>query len=123
MLDTIYKDTKNWQGMTKRQDPITKSMIIWLVKSVTGKDPDCFTNTIIDFLIMGIQTGWRGIEWAQPKDPTKHGFYEYEKSSSPFENRVYALCIENIRFKYANGRIVKDPMTVADANVARTLVC
>ena len=27
-LETIYKDTKNWQGMTKRQDPITKLMII-----------------------------------------------------------------------------------------------
>ena len=108
--------------MTKCQAPITKSMIIWLIKSVTGKDHDCFTNAIIDFLIMGIQTGWRGVEWAQPKDPTKHGFYEYDKPSSPFENRVYALCIEDIRFKYANGKIVKDSMTVADADVARTLV-
>ena len=48
--------------MAKRQDPITKSMISWLNNSVTGKDPDCFTHTIIDFLIMGIQTGWRGVE-------------------------------------------------------------
>ena len=27
--------------MTKRQDPITKSMIIWLINSVLGKDHDC----------------------------------------------------------------------------------
>ena len=27
-LEHIYKDTKYWQGMTKRQDPITKSMIV-----------------------------------------------------------------------------------------------
>ena len=108
--------------MTKRQDPIIKSMIIWLIKCVTGKDPACFTNAIIDFLIMGIQTGWRGIEWAQPIDPTKHGFNEYDKPSSPFENRVYALRVEDIRFKYATIRIIKDPMTVADANVACTLV-
>ena len=46
----------------------------------------------------------------------------YDKPTSPFKNRVYALCIEDIKFKYANGRIVKDPMTVADANVARTLI-
>ena len=122
MLDIIYKDTKNWQGMTKRQDWITKSMIIWLINCVTGKDPDCFTNDIINFLTMGIQTGWRGVEWVQPKDPTKHGFYEYDKPSSPFENQVYALCIEDIRFKYANDRIIKDPMPVADAIVARTAV-
>ena len=97
-------------------------MIIWLIKCVTGKDPDCFTQAIINFLIMGIQTGWQGVEWAQPKDPTKHGFHEYDKPSSPFENRIYALCIKDIRFKYANGRIVTDPMIVADANVARTVI-
>ena len=122
LLETIYKDTKNWQGMSKRQDPITKSMIVWLIKSVAGKDPDCFTSALCNFLIMGIQTGWRGVEWAQPKDPSRHGFYEYDKPSSPFENRVYALCIEDIKFKYANGRIVKDPMTVADEDVARTVI-
>ena len=31
--------------MTKRQDPITKLMIIWLIKSVAGKDRDYFTST------------------------------------------------------------------------------
>ena len=48
--------------MAKRQDPINKSMIIWLINSVKGKDPDYFTHTIIDFFIMGIQTGWQGVE-------------------------------------------------------------
>ena len=60
MIDIIYKNTKHWQGMTKRQDAITKSMIIWLINSVLGKDPDCLAHAIINFLIMGIQTGWRG---------------------------------------------------------------
>ena len=119
-LEHIYKDTKSWQGLTKRQDPLTKSMIVWLSDSAKGKDPDCFTNALVDFLIMGTQTGWRGVEWAQPKDPRKHGFYEYDKPTSPFTNRVYALCIEDLKFKHADGRIVQDPMTVADADVART---
>ena len=122
MIDIIYNDKKHWQGMTKRQDPITKSMIIWLINSVLGKDPDCKTHAIIDFLIMGIQTGWRGVEWAQPQDPTKHGFYEYYKASSQFNNRIYALCIKDITFKYANGRIVKDPMSVPDDDVVRTVI-
>ena len=119
-LEHIYKDTKHWQGMTKRQDSITKSMIVWLIKSAVGKDPDCLTSALGDFLIMGTQTGWRGVEWAQPKDPEKYGFYMYDKPTSPFKNRVYALCIEDMQFKHADGRIVTDPMTVADADVART---
>ena len=102
--------------MIKRQDPTTKSMIIWLIKSAVRKDLD---SALCDFLIMGIQTGWREVKWAQPKEPT---FYEYDKPTSPFENRVYALCIEDKKFKYANGRIIKDPMTVADTNDARTLI-
>ena len=45
----------------------------------------------------------------------------YDKPTSTFKNQVYALCIEDMKFKYANGRVVTDPMTVADANVAHTL--
>ena len=88
MINIIYEDMKNWQGMAKRQDPITKSMITWLINSVIGKDPDCLTHVIVNFLIMEIQTGWRGVEWAQPKDPTKHGFYKYDKASSKFDNQI-----------------------------------
>ena len=43
--------------MTKRQDPLTKSMIVWLTNSAAGKDPDCFTGALVDFLIMGTQRG------------------------------------------------------------------
>ena len=106
--------------MTKRQDPITKSMIVWLIKSAAGKDPDCLTSALGDFLIMGTQTGWRGVEWAQPKDPEKYGFYMYDKPTSPFENQVYALCIKDMQFEHADGRIVTDPMTVVNADVACT---
>ena len=44
----------------------------------------------------------------------------YDKPISPFKNRVYALCIDNMQFKYADGRIVTDPMMVANDDVART---
>ena len=109
--------------MPKRQDSITKLMVNWLINSVQGKDPHCFTHTVIDFFIMGIQTGWQGVEWAQPKRPIKHGFFFYNKTCSTFENRIYALCIKNITFKYASNRIVTNPLTVADANVTRTVIC
>ena len=97
--------------MTKRQDPIIKSMIIWLINSMKGKDTHCFTHAIINFLIMGIQTDWRGIKWAQPKWPIKHGFYEFNKASSQFNNQFYALCIKNFMSNYASGRIVTNHMS------------
>ena len=36
MLETIYKDTKNWQGMSEHQDPITKLMSQIIVDLVVG---------------------------------------------------------------------------------------
>ena len=120
MIDMIYKDTKDWQGMTKRQDPITKSMIIYLINFMRRKDPHCFTNFIIDFFIMGIQTGWRGVEWAQPKCPLINGFHKYDNPFSKFVNQIYTLYIKDFMFKYASGRIVTNPMTVADSDVACT---
>ena len=109
--------------MAKRQNPINKSIINCFINSVQVKDLHCFTHAIINFLIMGIQTGWRGVEWAQPKCPMKHGFYEHKKASIKFDNQIYALCIEDITFKYASGRIVTNSLTVVDANVAYSLIC
>ena len=118
MFKVIYDDTKHWQGIPNRQDPVSKSMITYLMDSMVGKDPHCLVNALIDFLIMGTQTGWRGVEWAQPVDPTINGFFLYDKKSSRFENMIYACCIEDFVFKRANGTTVPDPTKALPATVA-----
>lgn len=123
MIDIIYKDTKDWQRMTKRQDLITKSMIIYLINSTRGKGLHCFTNVIIDFLIMEIQTKWRGVEWAQPKCPFINGFYKYSKLSSKCIDQIYTLCIEDLTFKYTSSRIITNPVKVANSKVVWCCVC
>ena len=52
ILIVIYNDSKLWQGTPNHQDPISKSMIIYLIDLMVGKDPHYITNAIIDFLIM-----------------------------------------------------------------------
>ena len=75
-IEVIYEDTKQWQGIPNRQDPISKSMIDFLRDKVADKDLHCLTNAIVDVAIMGVQTGWRVIEWSQPTRPKKaKGFY------------------------------------------------
>ena len=90
MLKVKYNKTKYWQGIPNRQDPISKSMIKYLMDLMVGKDPHCLVNALIDFLIMGTQTGWRGVEWAQPVDSVMNGFFLYDKKSSSLENMIYA---------------------------------
>ena len=36
LIDEIYTKTKQWQGQTNRQDPITKDMIAWLRQHGVG---------------------------------------------------------------------------------------
>ena len=52
MLNTMYDHTQHWQGISNCQDPISKSMIKYRGTNLTS----------INFLIMGLQTGWRSVK-------------------------------------------------------------
>ena len=39
MLNTIYDDTKHWQGIPYRQDPMSKSMVKYLRANLLGDYP------------------------------------------------------------------------------------
>ena len=123
MLDNIYADTKAWEGMANRQDPVTKSMINYLRTLVVGKNPHCLTCALIDFAVLAVQTAWRGIEWVQPKNPRIKGkvkleFYEYDNATSKFDNTIYACCVEDFTLKRKCGRVIQDPLSVPISEIA-----
>lgn len=57
MFDTIYADTKYWQGIANCQDSVTKSMINYLQTLIVGKKSHSLTCAIIDFAVLACQTG------------------------------------------------------------------
>ena len=65
MLD----DLKKWTGMPRRQEPLTKEMIIHLAKqqAEARADGNSHDSAIIDWYVVGLHTGYRGIEWLQEK--------------------------------------------------------
>ena len=50
--------------------------------------------------------------------PSTVRFYLYDKPSRKYANRIYACCIKDFVFKYANGKIVTDLATVEANTVA-----
>ena len=60
MFDNIYADTKAWEGITNRQDPVTKSMITYLRTLVVRKNPHCLTCAVIDFAVWHPKPDGRG---------------------------------------------------------------
>ena len=77
LFASIYQETKRWQGIPHRQDPVTKEMIAWLQRHGINKDRYCYVNALVDWVVLGLHTGYRGAEWCQQVDPTKHSYYEY----------------------------------------------
>ena len=121
MFRNIYADTKAWQGIPNRKNPVTKSMIDYL-RSTTS-NPYSLTNALIDFSVCACQTGWRGIKWLQPVNLQRSGelkFYKYDAASSKFENMIYACCREDFRFKHQCGKRIKDPFLVP---INEVMVC
>ena len=94
----IYKDTKEWQGIPNRQDPLSFLMIEYLQQEAAAKHQDCMEDAIVNWTTLGASTGFRGKEWCQPKNPDDHGFELYDKPSAKFDNRIYALCEEDMKF-------------------------
>ena len=86
LIEAIYKDTKEWQGIPNRQDPITHSMVEYLREEAYDKHTHCHDDATADWCTIGESTGYRGKEWCQTRDPTKHGFTLYDKPSSKFTN-------------------------------------
>ena len=99
LIDIIFKDTKEWQGMPNRQDPITHAMIESLRKGAIGMHKHCHNSAIADWCTLGESTGYRGKEWCQTKDPIKNGYTLYDKPSAKFKNRIYACCDTDFQFK------------------------
>ena len=62
LIDRIYQDTKNWQGMPNRQDPTTKAMRDYLRKISKDKHPDSHNNAIINWSTIAAANGYRGKE-------------------------------------------------------------
>lgn len=121
MKEFIYMGTKHWQGIPNCQDPISKSMIDFLLNGIIGMDLHCLINAITDFAIMGVQTSWRAIERSQPMCPKKaKGIYLYDKPTSKFKNKSYTCYIKDFTFKFNRGTFVTN---ILDTPIRKIKTC
>ena len=62
LIDTIFKDTKEWQSMPNRQDPITHAMIESLREDAVGMYKHYHNSATADWCTLGESTGYIGKE-------------------------------------------------------------
>ena len=67
-IEAIIKESKRWEEMPNRKEPLTEEMILYIIKKSKEEDNDNgIYHAMADWLIMGIQTGCRKSEWSQDK--------------------------------------------------------
>jgi hypothetical protein len=70
-------------------------MIRHLKMIAKNKHVDLLKASIADWLVCGLHTGHHSVEWAQAKDPDKHGFYW---ANDP-KKQIYAIGEAGVQFQ------------------------
>jgi hypothetical protein len=106
LIDASLHKLKRWETVPNQRHPLTIPMIRWLKQKAEPTNNDSPEKAMVDWLIVGIHTGYRSVEWSQEKDPTKDGFYHTDNP----DQSIYAICEEDITFTDAQGHHCHDKL-------------
>ena len=69
-IKDIINELKRWESIPNRKEPVTKEMISYVInkgKEMENTNPDNIYMALGDWLVLGLQAGFRRKEWAQDK--------------------------------------------------------
>ena len=87
LITDLIHECKRWESMPNRREPVTKDMVNYLIDKGASKHSDNHVAATADWLILGLQAGFRKAEWAQDRTHVnKHGTFKrnIDGSSSAF---------------------------------------
>ena len=67
-IKDIINEVRRWESIPNRREPLTKSMITYIMNkgdSLAKHNPDNIYSALSDWLVIGLQAGFRKREWAQ----------------------------------------------------------
>ena len=84
-IKDIMHEAHRWESMPKRREPITKDMVSFIrTKGSSLSLQDNIYTVMSDWLTLGLQTGFRRIEWAQDKTYLQlHHHVQHNVDGSP----------------------------------------
>ena len=97
-IKDIINELKRWESIPKRREPVTKKMIEYIVnkgKSLNQENQHNIYTVLGDWLILGLQTGFRRKEWAQDRTHLKK-FNDIERN---IDNSPAAFILSDFEFR------------------------
>jgi hypothetical protein len=117
------KEVRRWQGIKNRQEAVTKTMVNLLRQWVKDHEWDSHDKALLDWLIVGLYTGYRAIEWLQEKSCTQESdFWIAEDVSGRRDNLIYAVTATDVRYVTRANQQIADPLEIAVSDIAATKV-
>jgi len=93
-ITSITDEVRRWEKIANRREPVTTRMITYGALKCDPLKPFCIDNVMYDWTVIGIYTGVRLTEWAQPKS----GFVKL-KTDEP-----KAFMWQDVEFRGVNNR-------------------
>ena len=118
-ISDVINEIKRWEVMPNRREPLTKPIIKYIIekgKTLASKSTDNMYSALSDWLILGLQSGFRRKEWAQDKNHLakyKDVQRNVDKSPSAFILTDFEFRgTNNTRINQLNNKEVKKATTV-----------
>jgi hypothetical protein len=116
-FEALLKKVRRWQGIKNRQEGLTKTMVAALRRKHAGDSWDSHNQSLVDWLVIGLHTGYRRCEWAQAQEVSgkRSDFQIIEELP---DRPIYAVLPTDIVFLDPRKRAISDPLAVPLAQIA-----
>ena len=97
-ISDVINEIKRWEVMPNRREPLTKPIIKYIIqkgKSLASKSADNIYLALSDWLILGLQSGFRRKEWAQDKNHLT----KYNDVQRNVDNTPSAFILDDFEFR------------------------
>jgi hypothetical protein len=120
LITSALTELEKWEGLPKRREPLTKSMIRNLLTRTADLRPNGLEKAMADWWIVGLHTGYRRSEWAQEKTPSTNE--DIERADDP-QRSIKAITQADINFVSIDNQKITQPLKVPISSIGGVKIC
>ena len=94
------RDYEKWEGMPKKQSPLTKKMILNLLERTKDHPIDSKERAFADWCILGLHVAYRRIEWCNEWNPSNMEDFHRAKD---IHKSIYQCLVEDFQLLGQDG--------------------
>jgi hypothetical protein len=121
-ITLMEMEIKRWEMTKNKVDPVTQAIVDGMRELTEDTHPDSLEFAMVDWMVVGLATGYRCIEWAQKHAPKKKdSAWQFDRADDPHKS-IYAVCGKDIVFLDKNEVPIQNPHEVNIDQIAAVRV-